>query len=238
MKIACFGDSLTYGKVGYSYIKYLDKSVTVVNKGINGDTTVCAYERLKKYIESPKHDDTDTYIVAIGINDLLIPFLTTVSPLWKAQMSPRVAIKRCVTNDSEFKAAYEKYIELILSHYKRIILIGMPFLQLENFPNQDVTKRNNVIKNLAEKHHIPFIDTVFIQSQLNGNIQSTYSWKNKSIIRVSDALFMLLFPFSKDWFSKLRHLGLTVDGVHYNSISASVIAAEIEKVYVKNKDNE
>ena len=230
MKIECFGDSLTYGKVGYSYIKYLKKGDTIINKGVNGDTTVCTYERLKKYIESPKHGDTDTYIIAIGINDLLIPFLTTVSPLWKAQMSPRVIIKRCVTDDGEFKAAYEKFVDLILSRRKNIIFVGLPLIQLRNFPNQAVIGRNNIIKEIAEKHQIPFVDVALLQSRLDGNVSLTYSWKNKSLTRVTDALFMLLFPFLKDWFSKLRNLELTVDGVHYNSVTARIIANEIMNV--------
>lgn len=33
MRITCFGGSLTYGNVGYSYILFLDKKFQTVNKG-------------------------------------------------------------------------------------------------------------------------------------------------------------------------------------------------------------
>lgn len=53
MSIICIGDSLTYGRVGYSYIPFLKTPEKVINKGINGDTTLCALKCLKKYSASP-----------------------------------------------------------------------------------------------------------------------------------------------------------------------------------------
>jgi hypothetical protein len=44
---------------------------------------------------------------------------------------------------------------------------------------------------------------------------------------------MTVFPFSKDYFSKIRNLNLTVDGIHFNSISAKLISTEIMKIVEK-----
>ena len=43
---------------------------------------------------------------------------------------------------------------------------------------------------------------------------------------------MTLFPFTKDCFAKLRDLTTSVDGAHFNSESAKVLATEIGR-YVK-----
>lgn len=47
MRLICIGDSLTFGNVGYSYIHFLDKNITAVNKGKNGDTVRGVYTRIK-----------------------------------------------------------------------------------------------------------------------------------------------------------------------------------------------
>lgn len=39
----------------------------------------------------------------------------------------------------------------------------------------------------------------------------------------------MLAPFVKDIFSKVRGINLTVDGVHYNSLSASLVGEAINK---------
>lgn len=55
------------------------------------------------------------------------------------------------------------------------------------------------------------------------------SWKHRNILRNTDALFVMLAPFVKDIFSKVRGINLTVDGVHYNSLSASLVGEAINK---------
>ena len=40
---------------------------------------------------------------------------------------------------------------------------------------------------------------------------------------------MTLFPCTKDCFAKMRGLTTSVDGVHFNSESAKILAMEIEK---------
>ncbi len=229
MKIACFGDSLTYGSVGYSYIRYISSKYKTINKGVNGDTTICVSKRLKSYIENPANDNVDTYVIAIGTNDLLLPYLTSVSMLWSIQMAPRVKMKKCISDDMLFETEYKKIIELILENNKTAIAIGLPLLQLKGYPNESVQKRNLVIKKLAADYGISFIETAYLQQKVVSKISLSYSWKHKNVIRIIDGMAMLLFPFSKDWFSRLRHLELTVDGVHFNSLSAKLIGDAISK---------
>jgi lysophospholipase L1-like esterase len=233
MKILCLGDSLTFGSVGYSYTKFLKKNYEIINKGINGDTTKCAYDRLNKYINSPIYNDVDFYVIAIGTNDIFIPYLTTISTLWKIQMTPRVMLKQCIKDKKLFEKEYEKYIKLIMEHKKKMILVGLPIIQLKGSLNENLSERNEIIKKLANKYNVPFIDTPLLQSQLSRKIPYSYSWKHKNLIRLLDSIIMFIFPFSKDWFSKIRNLELTVDGVHFNSASAKLISNEIMKIIEK-----
>ena len=89
MSILCIGDSLTRGQVGYSYLPFLKTQAKYKNAGKNGDTILCMTDRLKEILEGKQSADIDTVIVGIGTNDLLLPYLTDVSPLWKMQMSHR-----------------------------------------------------------------------------------------------------------------------------------------------------
>lgn len=228
MKIACFGDSLTYGWIGYSYRKYINKEHNTINKGINGDTTLHVYERLEEYIQ--KHNkDVDIFVLHVGLNDILLPYIANISPLWKIQMGPRVKGMRCIQNDEKFKEAYEKYFKLFQKYACKAIIVGMPMCQLQSFPNDITQRRNEIISKLADKYDMPFIDSYNMQTKAVKYPHKIYSWKHKNILRSTDALFMMIAPFTKDCFSKVRGLDLTVDGVHYNSLSAKLIGEAINK---------
>ena len=82
MSILCIGDSLTRGQVGYSYLPFLTTQAKYKNAGKNGDTILCMTDRLKEILEGKQSADIDTVIVGIGTNDLLLPYLTGISPLW------------------------------------------------------------------------------------------------------------------------------------------------------------
>jgi len=226
-KVLCLGDSITFGSVGYTYIKFLKPDIKAVNKGVNGDTTFGANRRLQKYLSDPRYSDIDTYIVFIGINDLLGPYLTTLSPIWKMQMQPNVVLKKCYIEDDRFCEAYERIIRLLEQHGKKAVLIGLPFLQMKGFQSERIKQRNRMIKSLAERYGLPYIDAYSLQQSALKKPPRMYSWGFTGLFRALDAIIMLLLPFSKDMFSKLRRLALTVDGVHFNSLSARLIAKSV-----------
>ena len=111
MKVVCIGDSLTYGNVGYSYIHFLNKSkdYKYINRGKNGDSLRGMFSRLKKIVDNP-NTDSDLYVIGIGTNDILLPYLRDSSPFWFLLMSLRCKIKRCIEDDETF---YQEYNELL-----------------------------------------------------------------------------------------------------------------------------
>lgn len=233
--LVCLGDSLTFGSYGYSYIEYLPAGIKAVNKGKNGDTVVGAYKRLCRIIDSPRYKDAKTYVVGIGTNDILLPYLCGVSKLWDAETRIRAYIKGCITDDSAFKAEYEKIPALLKQHGKRIIIFGMPFIQIADFPNDRVQKRNAEIKELAEKYGADYIDIFALQKQTVPEAEAKYSWKDTNLIRMLDSTAMMVMHSTGESFSKMRNLELTVDGVHFNRLSAELLGGEVTNLILKQK---
>lgn len=227
MKILCLGDSLTFGSVGYSYIRFLDSRINAVNKGKNGDTTQGALRRLKRYLRNPRYSGISTYVVFIGVNDILGPYLSTLSPVWKLIMKPRCAYKRCITEDSVFAAEYEKMLSLLAENGKTPVLVGLPFIQVKGFPSEKILARNAIIEDHAKKHGLPYVDACSIQQSALKKPETQHSWGITGFGRVLDAAAMIAFPKSKELLSKSRRLELTVDGVHFNALSAKLLAGEI-----------
>ena len=60
-----------------------------------------------------------------------------------------------------------------------------------------------------------------------------YTWKHSFFLRVIDAIIMSLAPSTKDTFAKRRGLTTSVDGAHFHSNSAKLLAKEVEKHLLK-----
>lgn len=74
MKIVCIGDSLTFGygiKKDLCWVELLKKSTSysIVNKGVNGDTTAGILSRLYKDVTAHNYD---ICIIMAGTNDLFM----------------------------------------------------------------------------------------------------------------------------------------------------------------------
>jgi len=226
LKILCIGDSLTYGNVGYSYIPFLNKNLLISNKGKNGDTLYGVSNRLKKILVS---NNFDIIILGIGTNDILLPYLKEVDFYWKIQMTSRCKIKKCIEDDLDFSRKFETLVEMIKSNGNKVIIWGIPFMNLTEFPNDIVIKRNQEIKLICENYGCDFIDINIIQKDVLPQERKVYSWRWSFLTRISDAISMTLFPKSKDWFAKKRELVQTVDGVHFSSKTASILSKEIDR---------
>ena len=81
---------------------------------------------------------------------------------------------------------------------------------------------------LCEKYGFDFIDIYKLQMDTLPKERKAYSWKWSFLTRITDAMVMTLFPKSKEWFASMRGLNQTVDGAHFNSTTAKLLAQEIE----------
>ena len=151
-----------------------------------------------------------------------------MSLFWFLQMSLRCKLMRCIEDDEIFYQEYGKIVDFLHKNNKKVIIFGLPFVNLKGFPQEKLIKRNKLIEALAKKYHYPFIDIYKLQKEKIAMDYRIYTWKYSFLIRVVDAVIMSLLPFTKDYFSRLRGLTTSVDGVHFNSQSAKILAKEIE----------
>lgn len=220
--VICVGDSLTLGAVGYSYIPFTDRKYKMVNHGVNGDSLYGGYTRLLKYLEREEYEGADTYIVGLGTNDILLPFLGEKTKSWKMKVEMKNQRLQFSTTELQFEELYEKVIIEVLKRDHRLILIGLPYIQLPDYPLYKVKQYNACIKRLAKIYSAEYIDIYSAQERHLHKVM-TYPWGKSNLKRLTDGICMTLFPMRKDVLSKRRALELTVDGVHYNSRSARLL---------------
>lgn len=230
--IICVGDSLTFGQMGYSYIPYVNTNEKLVNRGVNGDSLYDGYKRLKKYLEDKRYEMAKTYVVALGTNDILLPFQRDRSLSWKFQFYFRNKILKFSMQKVRFAALYEQMVKEVLDHGCELILVGLPYIQLQGYPLGKIKEYNQCIRELACKYGIPYIDIFSMQEkQLKHN--TVYDWGPFNAKRVWEGTCMFLFPKCKNYLSGKRRLDLTVDGVHFNSYSARILGKAVEKALEK-----
>lgn len=225
--ILCLGDSLTRGLVGRSYIKFMPEGMCK-NGGLDGDTTHGALRRLHVYRKTPWYGKVDTCVVGIGTNDLLQPYLMGSALIWRLVFGWRRSWKRWA-DPEEYELALREIIELLASDGKRVILMGLPLMQLRSYPLDRLRERNGVLKRLAAEYGIPFADVMGAELAAAPEPRLDYDFGKLGLCRLFDIITMGLFPFTKDIFSRRRGLELTVDGVHFNSFSGKIAAREVEK---------
>lgn len=56
-----------------------------------------------------------------------------------------------------------------------------------------------------------------------------FRWLFSPVPRIFDALVMAVLPRSKDWFAKARGLRLTMDGIHWSSLSARAAVVAVDE---------
>lgn len=231
--IYCLGDSLTEGKPGVSFVKYLSKKHKCKNVGLDGDTLTGLIKRLEeKWID--KITDSDYAVVGIGTNDILIPFFQDLSG-WSsvAQSLYHRGSVPCDDLD-EFNIKYNKLIDMLKTKTQNIIVFGLPIMETtENDLDMKCSEYNKVIDRVCHNKCILFIDFRKWQNQVkskNNNDGSYFfvSKENSKYDTVKDIVMTTFMPFEEK-VSKKRGLFVTVDGCHFNSRSAKGLADMIEK---------
>src|SRR5665647_1045097 len=108
--IYCFGDSLTKGRPGVGFIKYLAAREQCVNCGVMGDTLIGVTARLIAKLNH-RLDDRDYVILGVGTNDILQPYLDTCSSSW--QKSAKRNRRRGSVPCKDINEFTQKYRELL-----------------------------------------------------------------------------------------------------------------------------
>jgi lysophospholipase L1-like esterase len=236
-KILCFGDSLTRGLPGVTYLKHDKNKNQYINFGLCGDTVIGMTERLIKTIKKDKYKDATDIIVGIGANDILLPFLKGYTAAWQKRVNSlnRKGSVPCI-DEKQFLTEYTKLIKILKEININVIIFGIPYIESSNFKlNDKVDSYNKIINNLCKQNNISYIDFKSIQKELKSelNNKGSYFISENRVRIIIDTLLTSFFPFAS-YISEKRGLALTIDGCHLNNVSSKVLAEEIEKVLNKN----
>ncbi len=229
--ILCFGDSITEGRPGVTYLKYVKSGRQYRNFGLGGDTLIGMSKRLLDIINDQKYHDANTVIIGIGTNDVLHPYLKSFSKPWAKiidQLTKRGSIP--CSNETDFRDRYEKLLQFLKQAGKDVIIFGIPLLETDIAElNQKAIAYNKIIIELSSKFSYEYIDIMGFQQDIKSKQNNNGSrFFSKDVFEpVLLSLLTTYLPFT-DYVSKKRGLSATVDGVHMNTASAKGLAVLIE----------
>lgn len=230
MEIGFFGDSLTEGRIGASYLDLLQKKIPhhrLLNVGRGGETVISLHDRIKDMEVT-----WDMAVVWIGVNDILVHVKWYFSFLKKMQKQP------WFKNLEEFRRYYERILDRVGEGGRKVLTVS-PLMIGENRGNP----WNRLLEGLAgeirkvssDRNNVHFVDLrkVFF-NQLSDKQTSGYYLRSAGRV----ALDYIFHPSTGD-FNKLsaeRGLVYTLDGIHLNTsgaqLAADIIGNEIRKFEV------
>lgn len=228
MKIIFYGDSLTEGKLGVSYINKIKldfPSYNIINYGKNGDTVISLYERIK----TDKLDiSSDISFLWIGTNDIF----SKISKFYK--IFKIFSNQICVDNFSEFIYYYKEILYILSCKAKKVICVPPIFIgeNLKNKWNQELKEISVIIKDITNLFdNVMYLDLRKIfESNLENKNPSNYIVKSN--IRVFLDFLMYNTSEKIDKKSNDRGLFFTLDGVHLNSRAAGIVSDVFsDKIY-------
>lgn len=232
--VLCFGDSITQGRPGITYLKYIKNKKKFKNYGLGGDTLIGVCKRITYTLENSNYND---YLIEIGANDILLPYLRTYSVKWRLKtdyLFKRGSIP--CKNKEEFESKYRQLIYILINRTKNIKIVSIPCIgeELNTKLNYTVDTFNEVINNLTEKFSIDYIDFNAWQKKVikAKNEKNTYFISKEPFDVIYDTFLTTYLPFSR-YVSNKRGCVSTIDGIHLNNTGAKGLASLIEERYIE-----
>jgi len=226
MKIAFYGDSLTEGFSGTSYVEILKKKLpehTLLNYGKGGDTVLSLYRRIVKL---KLLEPVDIAFVWIGVNDVF------VKVAWYYPILKTLLKTPWTKTTEEFKNYYQALLERLRSHANRIITISPLFVgeNIHNTWNREIEGLCRIIEELsASEKKVEYVNlrSIFVQKLDSRRISD---FVPKSATRVILDTLSLKDNAQIDRKASERGLHFTLDGVHLNSAGAELVSETLLKV--------
>lgn len=231
MRIGFFGDSLTAGIPGSSYLDLLRERLpghTLVNLGQANDTVVSLYRRVQRLrLDEP----FDLAFLWVGVNDV------AWRRGWPVQVTSRLLGKRPSRDEDEFRRYYQSTLELVCRHARRVVTVS-PLLRGEDVGNE-WNRRLAALSRVVEEvtsgfEQASFLDlrALFVE-KLEGKPISGYLSRN--LLRVGLDVLRLHRDEQIDRVARQRGLHYTLDGLHLNSAGAELVAEAFLEVMDANQ---
>jgi lysophospholipase L1-like esterase len=229
----CYGDSITKGSPGISYLRYMSGKRNYMNLGLGGETLIGLGNRVLDSID--KYDTVD-YVIQIGTNDILLPFLSAYSAEWRKRVE-KIYKRGSIPCESEdrFEEIYIEMIKRFAVTKRRIIVISIPCIgeDIHNELNQRADIYNSIIQKISVEFGVDYLDFNGLQKSLIKNDKNDpYFISQNPNDMIKDVLLSSLKAYRKK-ISTIRNLYLTVDGCHLNDRGATALAGLLESVIDK-----
>jgi len=227
-RILFFGDSLTHGVFGESYIKLLDRmiqaqfpdlSYRLINKGRSGDTVYSLLRRVERDVIALS---PNIVFILIGANDIILRHADNLKIL---QEHSGIVDQIPSRDIAEFKTNYRKLVNNIKQYIRtRLVLCSTGIIgeDLKNRYNRELVHYNIAIRKIALDYQVDFVDinAAFYRDLRGFKPEVDYVPKLPDIYEDLE----LLKSSNADDISRQRGLKLTYDGGHLNGRGAQLIA--------------
>ncbi|PKL20570.1 MAG: hypothetical protein CVV48_12320 [Spirochaetae bacterium HGW-Spirochaetae-4] len=235
-----FGDSLTAGRIGLAFRRYMPVSTEA--HGIEGDTWLGVAQRAQRYLAGRFGHTRSALVLQGGANDLLIPHMMATNDLWKSSGSGLIReATPPVPTDTEFLPLFTASLAEISRARPdaHIIVCSIPILGEDLDSELNVRRRirnagmesvvgtfgntvwcdiTTVLEELIHQHHIS-----------EGMESPTYLLDDPNNLE-RDVRTIGTDETKAETISKSRRLAVTIDGVHPNGVGAQAIASAITAV--------
>ena len=220
MKIIFWGDSITEGKTGSSYVDMLRNHLpehVLINCGKSGDTVITLYQRL---ITTSIDKSVDIAVLWIGVNDIFI------RASWMFQILKKLSNHPWSKNIDQFEEYYINIIDRLTNHSKKVFSVSPLFLSenCNNKWNRELEEISRCIERVSNSHknvhHINLRD--IFRKKLSSSTASHYFPKSPISIHLN--AWAQKDPETMKRKASERGLQFTIDGVHLNKAGAEIVA--------------
>jgi lysophospholipase L1-like esterase len=226
MRIAFYGDSLTVGVTGVSYIGILRKRLpnyTLLNYGKGGDTVISLYRRI---VAQNLLVPVDLIFLWIGVNDVF------VKVSWTYPIIKRFTQQPWARAPEEFTQYYQLILDLLYPLAKKVVTVPPLFIgeDIQNRWNRELDRLSGIIRELSvSRQNVDYLDlrTMAI-SRLASKPVSSYVGKSATRIVLDYAMLKDHEQIAQK--SAERGLHFTLDGVHLNSAGAELVVEAFLKI--------
>ncbi len=225
MQIAFYGDSLTAGFPGVSYFRLLQARLPedrLLNFGKPGDTALNLYTRLQRRGTLPQ---VDVAFLWIGGNDLLVR---------RSALMTRVRQQRAKT-PQDFETQYRALLAMLTPRAEHVFAVSLPLIG-EDVPNEWdalIAEYSQIIRQLAgEVANTTFVDVRSVLLAELAGCRTREFVPGSELVSVVDAL-TLRTTQQVDRRAAARGQHLTLDGVHFNSAGAALVAETFYQTLVQ-----